>query len=65
MNIQDRLVAYLTKRDGSVRRSGKAMLALAEATGYSIESLRSYAYGRRSPSQEPRLKILKEKIRRG
>ena len=65
MNIKDRLVAYLTKRDGGIRRNGRAMLALSSSTGYSVEALRSYAYGRRSPSQDPRLKILKEKVRRG
>lgn len=65
MNIKDRLVAYLTKRDGGICRNGRAMLALSSSTGYSVEALRSYAYGRRSPSQDPRLKILKEKVRRG
>lgn len=65
MNIKDRLTAYLTKRDGAIRRKGSAMLGLAKATGYSVETLRSYAYGRRSPSQDPRLKILKEKVRCG
>lgn len=65
MNIKERLVAYLTKRDGGVRRNGRAMLALSKSTGYSIETLRSYAYGRRTPSQDARLATLKEKVRRG
>lgn len=65
MNIRERLHAFLTKRDGGIRRGGAAMVALSKATGYSVETLRSYAYGRRSPSQDPRLKILKEKVRRG
>lgn len=65
MNVNERLRAYLEKRDGTIRRRGKAMLALAKATGYSVEALRSYAYGRRTPSQDARLATLKEKVRRG
>lgn len=65
MNVQERLSKHLIKRDGSIRRKGSAMLRLAESTGYSVEALRSFAYGRREPSQDARLRILKEKVRRG
>jgi len=64
-DVKKKLDTYLRKRDGSVSRSGKAMTALSKSTGYSVESLRSFAYGRRSPSQGERLQNLWEKIRRG
>lgn len=64
-DVKKKMDAYLRKRDGSVSRSGKAMAALSKSTGYSVESLRSFAYGRRSPSQGERLQKLWEKIRRG
>lgn len=40
---------YLVARDGSVSRTGKAMFRMMSSTGYSVESLRSFAYGRRKP----------------
>lgn len=64
-DVKKKLDTYLRKRDGSVSRSGKAMDALSKSTGYSVEALRSFAYGRRSPSQGERLQKLWEKIRRG
>lgn len=64
-DIQNMLHAYLTKRDGSISRGGKAMLRIAARTGYSVEALRSYAYGRRSPEPSPRLAKLRQAIRRG
>lgn len=64
-DIQSKLHAYLTKRDGSIKRRGEAMVRVAGRTGYSVEALRSYAYGRRSPEPSPRLSKLKQIVRRG
>jgi len=64
-DVKKKLDSYLRKRDGSVSREGRAMVALSEHTGYSVEALRSFAYGRRSPSQGERLQRMWEKIRRG
>ena len=41
------------------------MTRLAEKTGYSVEALRSYAYGRREPNPSQRRTQLRELIRRG
>lgn len=61
----DDLNAYLVKRDGSVTRSGKAIARVAKTTGYSVESLRSFAYGRRSPRDGcPRARKLRTILRR-
>lgn len=65
MNVGEKLRAYLTKRDGSVSRTGEAMLALKVHTRYSTEALRSFAYGRREPAPGKRRDKLVEKIRRG
>lgn len=59
------LHAYLTSRDGAIAREGRAMLRLANTTGYSVEALRSFAYGRRSPQPCPRRAKLLKAIRRG
>lgn len=65
MDVAKKLREYLTKRDGSVSRTGDAMLALKVHTRYSTEALRSFAYGRRSPMEGKRRDKLIEKIRRG
>ena len=56
---------HLTKRDGAISREGPAMIALSEKTGYSVEALRSFAYGRREPKPGNRAKLLREAVRRG
>lgn len=59
------LKTYLEERDGSVARSGKAMARVSRTTGYSVESLRSFAYGRRSPRDGcPRARKLRTILRR-
>lgn len=62
-SIHKLLSAHLTERDGAVTRGGEAMRRLAERTGYSVEALRSFAYGRREPQPGPRLAKLKAAIR--
>ena len=57
---------YLTRRDGAITRDGKAMARLSKTTGYSVESLRSIAYGRREPdTSTARGKKLVRTVRRG
>ena len=58
--------AYLTKRDGSITRDGAAMARIAKRTGYSVESLRSIAYGRREPANgSERRRKLYQAVRNG
>lgn len=58
--MESKLKKYLTKKDGAVTRGGKTITSIAERTGYSIESLRSFAYGRRSPRDgSPKARKLK------
>lgn len=64
-DIQRMLHSYLTKRDGAIVRNGPAMTRVASRTGYSVEALRSYAYGRRDPRPDPRLSKLRAMVRRG
>ena len=64
-DIQRLLVRYLTERDGGVTKRGEAITRLGRTTGYSIESLRSYAYGRRQPLPGPRLTKLRRAVRNG
>ena len=59
------LKTYLEERDGAVTKAGRAITRAAKTTGYSIESLRSFAYGRRSPRDGcPRARKLRTMLRR-
>ena len=61
-NLQD----YLIERDGAVSREGRAMLRLSKTTGYSVETLRSIAYGRRKLCDRgERAKKLRRALSRG
>lgn len=64
-DMQTLLASYLTSRDGGITKRGKAITRLAKTTGYSIESLRSYAYGRREPLPGPRQTKLRRAVRNG
>lgn len=57
--------AYLTSRDGAVTRNGKAMTRLAKTTGYSVETIRSIAFGRRDAAPGERRKKLLRAVSRG
>ncbi len=63
-DIRIKLRDHLTERDGKVKRNGPAMLRLHRLSGYSIETLRSFSYQRRTPSpRDPRLAKLKRALR--
>lgn len=65
-DIGEMTKSYLVARDKAVKREGAAMLRLSKRTGYSVEMLRSIAYGRKAPDRSNECaRKLRDAVRRG
>lgn len=59
MNLKN----HLDHHDGGCKRAGKEITRLAKRSGFSLETLRSMYYGRRTPSDAERARKLARAMR--